>query len=113
MRVFVFVDEAELGRALDAGADFIGINNRNLATFEVDLKVTERLAGKIPGNCTIISESGIRTPDDLRRVIGAGVQGALIGEALMRATDPRALLESFLAIAQRTDARKSHERFGS
>src|ERR1700683_5088957 len=73
-------DETELTRALDAGADFIGINNRNLATFDVDLKVTERLAGKVPGNCTIISESGIRTADDIRRVIGAGVHGALIGE---------------------------------
>jgi indole-3-glycerol phosphate synthase len=106
-------DETELNRALDVGADFIGINNRNLATFDVDLKVTERLAGKVPGNCTIISESGIRTADDIRRVIGAGVHGALIGEALMRAEDPRALLESFLAIAQKTNARKSPERFGS
>jgi indole-3-glycerol phosphate synthase len=106
-------DETELNRALDVGADFIGINNRNLATFEVDLKVTEGLAGKVPGNCTIISESGIRTADDIRRVIGAGVHGALIGEALMRAGDPRALLESFLAIAQKTSARKSHEQSGS
>jgi indole-3-glycerol phosphate synthase len=106
-------DEAELDRALEAGADFIGINNRNLATFDVDLNVTERLAGKVPGNCTIVSESGIRTTDDIRRVIGAGVDGALIGEALMRAEDPRALLENFLAIAQGTNARKSHGRFGS
>jgi indole-3-glycerol phosphate synthase len=106
-------DEAELGRALDAGADFIGINNRNLATFDVDLNVTERLAGEVPGNCTIVSESGIRTADDIRRVIAAGVHGALIGEALMRASDPRALLESFLEIAQKTKARKSHERFDS
>jgi indole-3-glycerol phosphate synthase len=105
--------EAELSRALDAGADFIGINNRNLATFDVDLKVTERLAGKVPRNCTVISESGLRTADDIRRVIGAGVHGALIGEALMRAEDPRALLESFLAIAQKTNARKADERFGS
>jgi indole-3-glycerol phosphate synthase len=93
-------DETELGRALDAGADFIGINNRNLATFEIDLNVTERLAPKVPDGCTIVSESGIRTADDIRRVIGAGVHAALIGESLMRATDPRALLESFLAIVQ-------------
>ena len=102
-------DETELGRAVDAGADFIGINNRNLATFEVDLKVTERLAPKVPSGCTIVSESGIRTTEDIRRVIGAGAHAALIGESLMRAVDPRALLESFLEIAQ---ARKSHQRFG-
>src|SRR5580698_1156316 len=59
-------DETELGRALDADADFIGINNRNLATFEVDLKVTERLGPKIPGDRLIVSESGIRTTEDIR-----------------------------------------------
>jgi indole-3-glycerol phosphate synthase len=100
-------DETELDRALDAGADFIGINNRNLTTFDVDLKVTERLAPKIPGDRLIVSESGIRTTEDIRRVIGAGAHGALIGESLMRSTDPRALLESFLAIAQETPGRKS------
>jgi indole-3-glycerol phosphate synthase len=94
-------DETELGRALEVGADFIGINNRNLATFEVDLKVTERLAPKVPDGCTIVSESGIRTIEDIRRVIDAGAHAALIGEALMRAADPRALLESFLAIAEK------------
>jgi indole-3-glycerol phosphate synthase len=93
-------DETELGRALDAGADFIGINNRNLATFDVDLKVTERLAPTIPDGRTIVSESGIQTTEDIWRVIDAGAHAALIGEALMRATDPRALLERFLAIAQ-------------
>jgi len=93
-------DETELGRALDAGADFIGINNRNLATFDVDLKVTERLAPTIPDGRTIVSESGIQTTEDIRRVIDAGAHAALIGEALMRATDPRGLLERFLAIAQ-------------
>jgi len=93
-------DETELDRALDAGADFIGINNRNLATFDVDLKVTELLAPKVPNGCTIVSESGIRTSEDVRRVVAAGAHAALIGESLMRATDPRALLESFLAIAR-------------
>ncbi len=95
-------DETELGRALEADADFIGINNRNLATFEVDLKATEQLAPKIPDRYTIVSESGIRTIEDIRRVIAAGAHAALIGEALMRAADPRALLESFLAIAEKT-----------
>jgi indole-3-glycerol phosphate synthase len=93
-------DENEVKRALDIGASFIGINNRNLATFELDLSVTEQLAPKIPKTCTIVSESGIRTADDVRRVVAAGVHAALIGESLMRASDPRALLESFLAVVK-------------
>jgi len=93
-------DENELQRALGIGASFIGINNRNLATFELDLSVTERLSPCIPKSCTIVSESGIRTTDDVRRVVAAGVHAALIGESLMRAENPRALLESFLAVAR-------------
>lgn len=93
-------DETELRRALDAGSDFIGINNRNLANFELDLSVTEQLAPKVPNGCTVVSESGIRSAEDVRRVIGAGVDAALIGESLMRAAEPRALLETFLAIAE-------------
>jgi indole-3-glycerol phosphate synthase len=93
-------DENELERALDIGASFIGINNRDLATFELDLGVTERLGPKIPRRCTIVSESGIRTAHDVRRVVAAGAHAALIGEALMRAGDPRALLESFVAVVR-------------
>jgi indole-3-glycerol phosphate synthase len=93
-------DENELNRALGIGASFIGINNRNLDTFELDLGVTERLSSKIPKTCTIVSESGIRTTDDVRRVVAAGVHAALIGESLMRADDPRALMESFLGAAK-------------
>jgi indole-3-glycerol phosphate synthase len=93
-------DETELDRALGIGAAFIGINNRNLATFEIDLSVTERLASKIPGDCTVVSESGIRTAADVRRVVAAGAHAALIGESLMRAPDPGALLKSFLAAAK-------------
>jgi indole-3-glycerol phosphate synthase len=85
-------DEAELDRALHAGADFIGINNRNLATFEVDLVTTELLAPKIPDHCTVISESGIRSVSDVQRVANAGIDGILVGEALMRAPDPGKLL---------------------
>ena len=93
-------DENEVERALNIDASFIGINNRNLATFELDLAVTERLAPMIPKTCTIVSESGIRTAYDVRRVIGAGAHAALIGEALMRAGDPRVLLESFVDVAR-------------
>jgi indole-3-glycerol phosphate synthase len=93
-------DEPELKRALDVGATFIGINNRNLATFEVDLRTTETLAPKIPSDCVVISESGIRSVEDIRRVVGAGVHAALIGESLMRAEDPRGVLESYRKAAE-------------
>jgi indole-3-glycerol phosphate synthase len=85
-------DEAELDRALNAGANFIGINNRNLATFEVNIGTTELLAPKVPDHCTVISESGIRTAADVQRVANAGVDGVLVGEALMRAPEPQRLL---------------------
>jgi indole-3-glycerol phosphate synthase len=96
-------DEVELARALDAEADFIAINNRDLATFETDLKITERLAPKVPTGCTIVSESGIKTTEDVGRVVRAGAHAALIGESLMRAADPGALLASFMQAA--SDAR--------
>src|SRR5580692_12337082 len=85
-------DEAELARALNAGADFIRINNRNLATFEVNIATTELLAPKVPDHCTVVSESGIRTTADVERVANAGVDGVLVGEALMRASEPQKLL---------------------
>jgi indole-3-glycerol phosphate synthase len=92
-------NEPELNRALDAGALFIGINNRNLATFQVDLQTTEALAPLIPKGRVVISESGIKSVEDIRRVAAAGVHGALIGESLMRAANPQALLKSFRAAA--------------
>ena len=92
-------DEPELSRALRAGASFIGINNRNLATFQVDLQTTEALAPLVPEDRVVISESGIKSVEDIRRVAAAGVHGALIGESLMRAENPQALLKSFRAAA--------------
>ena len=77
---------------MNAGANFIGINNRNLATFEVNIATTELLAPKVPDHCTVISESGIRTAADVQRVANAGVDGVLVGEALMRAPEPQRLL---------------------
>ena len=76
---------AELDRALDADAQIIGINNRNLATFEVDLRVTEELSEEVPAGVILVSESGIKSAEDLARVKAAGVDAVLIGEALMRA----------------------------
>ncbi|MBA2433367.1 MAG: indole-3-glycerol phosphate synthase TrpC [Chthoniobacterales bacterium] len=76
---------AELDRALETEARIIGINNRNLATFEVDLGVTESLSEQVPPGVVLVSESGIRTADDIARVRACGVNAVLIGEALMRA----------------------------
>lgn len=74
----------ELMRALDLDAPIIGINNRNLHTFHVDLSATERLAPMIPAGRIIVSESGIHTPKDLSRCYRSGVHSVLIGESLMR-----------------------------
>lgn len=75
---------AELDRALETDATLIGINNRNLATFEVDLGVTEKLSEQVPNEIVLVSESGIRTGEDLARIKACGVDAVLIGEALMR-----------------------------
>lgn len=76
---------AELDRALETDARIIGINNRNLATFEVDLGVTEELSEQVPGGIVLVSESGIRSAQDVARVKACGANAVLIGEALMRA----------------------------
>jgi indole-3-glycerol phosphate synthase len=75
---------AELDRALETDARLIGINNRNLATFEVDLSVTEKLSEQVPEEIVLVSESGIRTAEDLARIKACSVDAVLIGEALMR-----------------------------
>jgi indole-3-glycerol phosphate synthase len=74
----------ELQRALEAGAEIIGINNRNLATFDVDLAVTEELCRGVPDEVVLVSESGIKTAQDVARVKACGVDAVLVGEALMR-----------------------------
>ena len=81
-------DEDELEVALDAGAEIVGINNRDLRTFETDLEVTERLAPLVPGDKIVVSESGIGERDHVRRVGAAGASAVLIGEALVTAGDP-------------------------
>jgi indole-3-glycerol phosphate synthase len=74
----------ELDRALETDARIIGINNRDLATFEVDLAVTEQLSEEVPKEIVLVSESGIRTAEDLARIKACRVDAVLIGEALMR-----------------------------
>jgi indole-3-glycerol phosphate synthase len=81
-------DEQELERALAAGARIVGINNRDLRTFDVDLATTERLAPLAPPGTTIVAESGIFTREDVRRLEACGVHAVLIGEALVTAADP-------------------------
>ena len=80
-------DESELRIAVNAGAEIIGINNRDLHTFTTDLSVTERLAPLVPRGKVIVSESGIFTRDDLRRLARGRVNAALVGEALVTAPD--------------------------
>jgi indole-3-glycerol phosphate synthase len=77
----------ELDRALATEAQIIGINNRNLATFEIDLHVTEELSEQVPPGIVLVSESGIRTGEDSRRVRACGADAILVGEALMRSVD--------------------------
>jgi indole-3-glycerol phosphate synthase len=86
-------DLAEMDRALEIDADIIGINNRNLHTFEVDLKTTAELAPEIPSECLGISESGIRTREDVEFVKEQGIHCLLIGESLMRDGDPEKALK--------------------
>ncbi len=97
MAVLVEVhDEAEVGRALAAGAEVIGINNRDLRTFQVDLATTERLQPLVPPDKTVVSESGIFTRDDVRRLEALGVHAVLIGEALVTAPDPGAKVQELM-----------------
>jgi len=85
-------DEAERGAALTAGARVIGINNRDLRTFTVDLATTERLAPGIPEDRTIVAESGIHSGADARRLMAAGAHALLVGESLMLARDRAAAI---------------------
>lgn len=91
-------DEAELDRALTADAKLIGVNNRNLRTLEVDLETSFRLRARIPADVTAISESGVRTPADLKRLDQAGYHAVLIGERFMTAADPGRELAEFLKV---------------
>ncbi|MEX2247197.1 MAG: indole-3-glycerol phosphate synthase TrpC [Dehalococcoidia bacterium] len=88
--------EEEVGRALAVEADAIGINNRDLRTFEVDLAVTERLRPLIPDERVVVALSGVHTRADVERMAKAGVHAVLVGEALMTAKDVREKMKEFL-----------------
>ena len=81
-------DEEELHIAIDCGADIIGINNRDLKTFETTLETTETLAPLVPSGTIIVSESGISNRGDVDRVMAAGAGAILVGESLVRSSDP-------------------------
>ena len=90
-------DEEELHRAVDGGFDLIGVNNRNLHTFQVDLNTSLQLAALMPAHIVKVAESGIETRDDIARLRRAGFDAFLIGESLMRAQHPGEALRDFLA----------------
>jgi indole-3-glycerol phosphate synthase len=91
-------DEPELQRALDLGADLIGINNRDLRTLRVDLATTERLARLVPDDRLLVSESGLHGNGDLVRMAAAGARCFLVGESLMRQADVRAATADLLGL---------------
>ena len=92
-------DREELGRALDAGCDLIGVNNRDLRTFKVDLETAIRLSEFIPKRTLRVAESGIHSGADIARLRAAGYQAFLIGESLMAAESPGRALRTLLAQA--------------
>lgn len=89
---------AELERALAAGARVIGINNRDLRTFETRLETTEALAPHVPEDVVLVSESGIAHAGDVQRLARCGIDGVLVGEHLMRHPQPAALLKELAAV---------------
>ena len=98
-------DADELDRALGAGAGVIGINNRDLTTFETDLAVAEKLAPGVPAGTVVVGESGIHEPEDVDRLGAAGVDAVLVGESLVRASDAMSAVERLVGRPRSTDVR--------
>ncbi|MCS6861151.1 MAG: indole-3-glycerol phosphate synthase TrpC [Abditibacteriales bacterium] len=91
-------EEEEVKRALDAGARLMGVNNRDLRDFSVDLNTTLRLRPLVPPEVTLVSESGIHTREDVRVLEAAGVNAILVGESLMRSADMRRKIDELLGL---------------
>ncbi len=90
-------DGDELSAAIDCGADIVGVNNRNLHTFEVTLETSIKLAAKIPASAVKVSESGIHSAADVQRLSACGFQAFLVGEHLMKSGDPERALRDLRA----------------
>jgi indole-3-glycerol phosphate synthase len=95
-------DADELARAAGVGARIIGVNNRNLRTLEINVRASEQLIERMPRDAVAVSESGLRTPDDLVRLRSLGYHAFLIGERFMTADDPGSALRTLLADAANT-----------
>ena len=103
-------DQAELDRAVKAGAKIVGVNNRDLRTLEVDVETSFRLRPSIPPGVAAVSESGIRTPQDLKRLADAGYDAALIGERFMTAPDPGEALAALLGAGREKSEVRSQNK---
>jgi indole-3-glycerol phosphate synthase len=93
-------DLQDLEKALECGAEIIGINNRNLETFEVDLQTTIELAPRVPEQCTLVSESGIFDKEDIRRLRGSGIRTVLVGTSIMKSSDMRSKIQDLVHAGQ-------------
>ena len=89
-------DETELDEALAAGAEIIGVNNRDLKTFKVDLETSVRLGARIPDDRLFVVESGIHSRTDIDRLLDAGADAFLVGEHFVTSKDPAAAIEALL-----------------
>ena len=90
--------EEEISRAVKAGARIIGVNNRNLKSFQVDVDNSLKLRSLAPKDCLFVSESGIKTREDIEKLERNGTDAVLIGETLMRAADKKAMLDSLKGV---------------
>ncbi len=105
-------DEGELDRATAAGCEIIGVNSRNLRTFEVDLRTSLRLAERLPVGVLAVAESGIHSADEVRELRAVGYQAFLVGESLMKAPRPGEALRELLAQTQGSSSRASSHPLG-
>jgi indole-3-glycerol phosphate synthase len=103
---------AELARALEAGAEIVGVNNRNLRTLDVDVRLSESLIAEMPPTVAAVSESGLKSAEDLVRLRQLGYRGFLIGERLMREANPGAALKMLLDSAAAGRESRSSARSG-
>jgi indole-3-glycerol phosphate synthase len=94
-------DISELDRAIDAGAEIIGVNNRNLRTLEVDVRASETIAARMPKHVIAVSESGLKSAEDIQRMRALGYNAFLIGERFMTSNDPGAALAEIIRGADR------------